>query len=280
MPRGDKYALPASLQQRVDSAFLSDSEEPWVSPADLPAPLQKQIETQVDWWQENETSIRSDRLLISTAMSAQFVFPDGVSVEAPFSQNIGRQFLRNVAKPPKTAAQKQKVAALPAPKPMPAALHKRIVVTQIPQDDRAVADLLRLAKRKGFSKVWLQVMLDDSQGATRLHAAVNSAHKVGILVRCAVSLLQDGGLRAPEDVNILGETGDTYAKRKLRADPDFKDEPIRIRYGFGGKPEALAVGFSNTAQDAAKNWRGVALDLARLAPAEALQMLNALPESP
>ncbi len=457
---GDPYSLPAGLQQRVDSAILNGAEDPWVSPSNLPAPLQQQIEKQLDWWKENALFLRSDRVQISTEMTAQFVFPDGAAAETEFSQDVGHQYLQNAAKPPKFPPNAV-ATALPAPKPMPVSLHKRILVAKLPQEDKAVSDLLTLAKSKGFSELWLHVMLDDGEAVTRLYSALKTARKVGISVGCAVSLLHKGGLRTPEDINILGETGDDYSKRQFAADADYKyeyeqyagwstldpaaverilvplasvqglsalalkdtaapgyaadtpggdgimtcfgytenmrllcirsegfdpidvsdsmyaldveptlplfptggvdvgirknlkdfrfrensqrlgqvhaaikkvapslplylddrgiiytqghlnwygrwdiasrmpinhifnveseeradaylssDEPIRIRYGGSAKPEALAVGFGRTAQDAAKNWRGVALDISGLAPADALKVLAALPVSP
>ena len=305
-------------------------------------------------------------------------------------------------------------------------------------------------------------MLNDGEATTRLRSALKSAQKIGISLGCAVSLLHEGGLRAPEDINVFGETGESYFKRRQAVDPDqsaeykqyagwsvldpdqliqsltrvadvqgltalalkataapgwagdmpggdgiypnahlgytvetrllcirsegfdpidaspylyllnldpslpffpsgnaeglwkalndfrFREntrrlaqihaavhrvtpalplylddraspytdpyacwygrwesagsipknpvyfiesegraaafatspEPIRIRYGWNGKPDAIARAFGNTAEDAAKNWRGVALDLTRLAPAVAMHMLSALPTSP
>ncbi len=458
----DPYALPSPVQQRVDSAYLKAAEDPWVSPSELPLSLQRQIEKQLEWWEASDIALRDDRVQVSTQMTVQFVFPDGATVEAPFSENIGRQYLRSASNLPKLISPAAP-GSLIAPKPMPASLHKRILVARLPEQDKSIVELLNMAKRKGFSEVWLHVMLDDREAAERLRSALKMAHKVGISAGCAASLLQEGGLAGQDDLNILSETGDAYAKRRLAADPDFKyeypqytgwkmldpvvasrileslasiqglsalalkataapgwaadtpggdgidtngyfgytedtrlqcirsdgydpidispylytldldptlplfptgsaesgiwkslcdfrfhentkrlglihaglkkaapslplylddraiiytqrhlcwygrwdkasrmpknqifvveseeradayastDEPIRIQYGSGGKPAAVAVRFGAIAQDSAKHWRGVALDIARSDPADAIRILNALPDSP
>jgi hypothetical protein len=58
-------------------------------------------------------------------------------------------------------------------------------------------------------------------------------------------------------------------------------EPLLNRRGrAGGAPGDLARALGETAQKAAKNWRGLTLDLVSLAPAEALRMLAGLPDAP
>jgi hypothetical protein len=57
-------------------------------------------------------------------------------------------------------------------------------------------------------------------------------------------------------------------------------EPLLCRKGWNGKPDALARAFGEIAQQAAAKWRGVALDLTGLTPAQALRMLGGLPAAP
>lgn len=55
-------------------------------------------------------------------------------------------------------------------------------------------------------------------------------------------------------------------------------EPLLCLRGWSGTPSRMAQRFSDTAQAAAKGWRGVTLDLTPLAPTEALRMLAGLPD--
>lgn len=216
---GDPNALPPSLLKRVNDFYLNGGKEPEFAPSDLPASLQHQIDNLAQVWADLGTTIRTDRVQVYTAMVAQFVFPDGTAVEAPVSDRLGRQYLQYasaLSKPvvPKTSA------PLPAPKPMPASLRKRVLVAQLPTEDKALVDLLTLAKSKGFTEVWLQVMLNDGEAATHLRTALKAGRKVGISVGCAVSLLHAGGLHAAEDINIFGETGESFFKRLKAKYPD------------------------------------------------------------
>ena len=63
-------------------------------------------------------------------------------------------------------------------------------------------------------------MLNDGEAATRLRSAVKVARTVGISVGCAVSLLHNGGLSASDDINVFGETGESFFKRRRADNPE------------------------------------------------------------
>ncbi len=163
---GDNNALPPSLLQSVNNSYLNAAEEPAVTPSSLPASLQLQIQRQVQFWADNATTVRADRVQIHTPMVAQYVFPDGGSVEAPFSESIGPQYLQFASVRVKPTVPNDAPAPFATPKPMPASLHKRVLVAQLPPEEKALDDLLTLARRKGFTEVWLHIMLNDGEGSS------------------------------------------------------------------------------------------------------------------
>ena len=111
---GDNNTLPPLLLQRLDNSYINGGDQPEVAPTSLPASLQQKIGNLVQYWADNATTIRTDRVQIDTEMIAQYVFPNGTAVEAPFSENIGRQYLRFAAARSKPRAP---TAATPAQAP-------------------------------------------------------------------------------------------------------------------------------------------------------------------
>ncbi|HLK55220.1 MAG TPA: hypothetical protein VKU00_01570 [Chthonomonadaceae bacterium] len=221
----DPRSLPPDLLQRIDAAYRQHRYNPGpeVKPSDLPEALQRSLESIVQFWGMNNTSIRTDRVRINTELAAQFVFPGGEAVEAPFSQNLGSQLLQEIAVLPKGGAAPANAAPPAPPQPMPATLPKRVLLAQLPEDDKALIDLLATAKSKGFNEVWLHLLLDDPKAPERLQSAVAAGKKIGIRVGGAVSLLRGGGVSGQEDLNILGETGAQFAKRRAANNPELQD---------------------------------------------------------
>jgi hypothetical protein len=113
----------------------------------------------------------------------------------------------------------------PAPaRPLPASLARRVLVAPLPGDPSDTAKLFASARDKGFTDVWLHVSLADAAlAARRLASAVLAGKRGGIRVGVAVSLLKNGGMPGPDDVNIFGETGAQFAARRSAQQPEMAD---------------------------------------------------------
>ena len=219
---GDSYGLPSNMMRQIDDTYRKERyhESPEFKFTDLPASLQQSVTHQAEYWAQNGMTIRTDRVRVGMELSVQFVLPGGMAVTPSFSQNIGSQYLQAIAVGPAVPAPHVRGGAQAAPpKPMSAAVPKRVLVARLPADDMAVGALLSAAKAKGFTEVWLQVRLDDPQASERLVSAQVAGRKLGLFLGCAVSLLRGGGMPGEEDVNIFGETGAAFVKRKVAAAP-------------------------------------------------------------
>ena len=221
---GDPYALPPALQQRVDASYRKSryNGPPTLNPSELPAALQQCVERNAEFWEEEHIAIRKDQVGVGTILSAQFVV-GGAAVEASFAQNIGSQYLEEVAAPD-TPPVSSAAAAPKPPLPMPPTLGKRVLVMKMPEmrtpaDAKALLDLTSLARAKGFTEIWLHVPLDKPDAVAQVKAAIVAGRQANLKVGVLVSLLHDGGIPTPEDINIFGETGAQYAGRRAQTAP-------------------------------------------------------------
>jgi len=216
---GDPQGLPTTMMNQIDDAYRKErfSYSPEFKFTDLPAAIQQSVTHQGEFWDKQGTPIRTDRIRVGMEMTVQFVVPGGAAVTAPFSQNIGSQYLQKVAAGPAPPTPARTGTRTTPPKPMPEALKKRVLLARLPPDVPGVTELLTTAKAKGFTEVWLHARLDDPQAAEHLAAAQVVGRKIGIAIGASASLLRGGGLAGTEDVNILGETGAAYAKRRSAA---------------------------------------------------------------
>lgn len=223
---GDPYALTPEQTRRVDAAYRKAryAPAPEFNLSELSPALQRVVLEQAESWQNSNVSLRTDRVQIDMGLMVQFVLPGNLAVEPSFSHHFDSQYLRAVAVLKKTgnAAAQASLSPKPGPRPFPAALRKRVLLAPLPEGEAATTALLVLAKSKGFTEVWLRVLLDDPQAAAkRLTHAVQSGKTTGIAVGAAVSLLRSGGLAgAGEDVNLFGETGAQFAARRARTNPE------------------------------------------------------------
>ena len=164
---------------------------------------------------------------VGTELSVQFVLPGGAAVTPAFSQNMSSQYLQSVAVGP--APRRPAGGRTPVPpKPMPETLPERVLVARLPPDHRKSPRCWASAKAKGFTEVWLHVRLDDPQAAERLTTAQVAGRKLGLALGGAVSLLRGGGMPGTEDINILGETGAAFAKRRGAASPQMRSYYARM----------------------------------------------------
>jgi hypothetical protein len=221
---GDTHGLPPDMMRRIDDAYRKEryQEAPEVKFADLPASLQQTVTQLVDFWSKNGTPVRMDRMRVGTELSVQFLLPGGAALTPSFSQNIGSEYLRAIAAGPTAPAPPVRTRQSVPPRPMSEAVRKRVLLARMPADDPAVAALLGVAKAKGFTEVWLHVRLDAPQTVERLMVAQVVGRKLGLFLGCAVSLLRGGGMPGAEDINVLGETGAAFAKRKVAAQPQYR----------------------------------------------------------
>jgi hypothetical protein len=225
---GDPYRLPTDLMRRVDDLYRKggDHADPVFTFKELPGALQRSAMRDVESWAQDGTPVRTDRLSLDMEMSVQFVVPGGMAVTPRFVERLGLGYLQSVAAF-RISAPAVRKAALPA-KPMSEAVTKRVLLARLPPDDQALATLLSIAKTKGFTEVWLHVRLDEPQAPERLKRAQGKGKRFGLAIGGAVSLLRGGGMPGPEDVNILGETGAAFVKRKVSAAPQYRGYYARI----------------------------------------------------
>jgi hypothetical protein len=247
---------------RVDAAYRSAlyAPGPTVAPSELPAGLQEALTRGVEYWQENGTQVRTDKVRIDTRLSLQYLFPGDIAVEASFAENIDRQYLQAVAAPPGKPKPTGQPTATPTPEPLPDSPSRRVLLAPLPTEPGPLRELLTAAKAAGFTEVWLHVMLDDRTAQARLTDAVGTGKKIGIPIGAAISLLKQGGMPGPEDVNILQETGTEHARRKpggndllagwTTLDPD---QAIRLLLPLTRVPGLSALALRATA---APGWAG------------------------
>ena len=255
-PGDSQALPPAMLQRVDEAYTKSPyNSGPEFKLNELPANLQKSVEEHVEWWATENVTLRTDRVRIDTRMAAQFVLPTGVAFEAPFSEGISRQYLQELAAPPARANSASAAAAANSrPLPMPAALRKRVLLARLPTPEpsnnsvtnsanNGVADsakdkagdklsagdkggdkaaekdllaLLTLAKSKGFTEIWLHVMLDDPKAPERLKAAVTAGKNIGLSGRRSYfPAAQRGNVRAGRHQHFW-RNGNTVRAAQIR----------------------------------------------------------------
>jgi len=219
---GDPNSLPPEQLRRVDSVYRKSREldSPVYKLTDLPAGLQNSVREMAASFARSGDNLQTDQVRIDTRLSVQYVLPGGAAVTPGFCEQIGLSYLRGIAAPPVHPTATGKAGKPPVPpKPMSEALPKRVLLARLPPDAQATAELLDMAKAKGFTEVWLHVHLDETQIPERLSAAQVRGRKLGLAIGAAVSLLKNGGISGEEDVNIFGETGAVFAKRRIATSP-------------------------------------------------------------
>jgi hypothetical protein len=97
-----------------------------------------------------------------------------------------------------------------------------VLLLRFPTEPDEAAKQLQTARRKGFTDVWLRVPLkSDRNQRAQLAAAVKAGSQLGLRVGALVDVLR--GYEGAPDVNVLGETGDAFAKRKQAKYPDLEE---------------------------------------------------------
>ncbi|MCW3054326.1 MAG: hypothetical protein JWN14_3496, partial [Chthonomonadales bacterium] len=221
---GDPNSLSPEQMRQGDNVYRKsrEHESPEYKLTNLPPSLQKSIREMVAAFAKDGDNLQTGHVRVDTQLSMQYVLPGGAAATPGFCEDMGLPYLQLIAAPPIRPASGKAGAKPVSPKPMSEALPKRVLVARLPAEAQATAELLNMAKSKGFTEVWLHVHLDETQITERLSAAQVRGRKLGLAIGAAVSLLKNGGTPGEEDVNIFGETGAVFAKRRIAASPQSR----------------------------------------------------------
>lgn len=98
--------------------------------------------------------------------------------------------------------------------PLPATLKRRVVVLPLPATDAELAETLAAVRRRGFTEVWLRIPFAPD-APERIALAVDAGRKAGLSVGAEVGWLKkrEANPDAPDEIGIVGETGDDWRKR-------------------------------------------------------------------
>ena len=217
----DPYALPSSLLKRVDSTYRERKfAVPEFQTGELPPVLQKAARAAMDRWMKDGRSLDTRTVQINTELTCQLVLRGGIAVEpSDYGRYFGGQYLQKIAHPetPRPASKPAKPGVSAKPVVLPALAGRRVLLLPLPEDAATVQQLLQTAKRKGFGEAWFRVSAGDAAQVARLAAAVRVGRKIGMPVGAVVEVLRD--YPGTPDINLLGETGAVFTKRKIAQNP-------------------------------------------------------------
>jgi hypothetical protein len=250
---GDPTAVPENMYRGIEAKWENAD---WskgevdlsyeVKASQLSATFQKEIQDEAKAKEQMQDPIplRTDRVRLDVMLRADWVLPDGRTCpasgpESPFSLDsvfnlLPRPRKRTAASPP---GLKPPVAA----RKSPLKLRRGALMVAAPESASEAERLAALVKDRGVSELWITSTPASSDIAS-LRTAVAAGRTAGIPVWAAVSLLRGSGIGEP-DRNILGETGDVFARRAVaaarnrpdaRENPEWADEITAVLAGCGG----------------------------------------------
>ena len=205
---------------------------PEVKWADLSPALQEGVR---NFQKIASDNLRTDRIRVGETLCTYLIIPGIGAIKGDYdlSQNIGNQYIEQIAydpslapPPKKTAAAKSSAAPAFA---WPTNVTRRVLVASPATPAESVA-LARSAQARGFTELWLQVSLADPVASARLlDAGVKAGTGLHIAVGASIDLLKSGGMPGEPDQNILGQTGAIFGAQAAAHEPKqpaFLSDPV------------------------------------------------------
>lgn len=224
----DPYALPPALLATVDKAYRAErfGFAAGMPMSELPPNLREEAQSSMNRWIQSGDPLDTQKVRLDTQLTCQLVLPGGIAVEpSSYGRNLGGQYLQKIARPEDRPTSKSgksaKLEPLTKPVILSAMTGHRVLLLPFPPDAAGVRLLLKTAERKGFGEVWLRVKLTGggANQTARLASAVANGARSGVRVGAVVDVLR--GYEGTPDVNLLGETGAEFAKRRQANNPYY-----------------------------------------------------------